>query len=330
MKIDIRARNDMRYVASDAREAEELQCDGVWNSETDSDPFPGLTLMAEHTSSIGIGPSIAVAFARTPMPMAYTAYQLQGFSGGRFTLGIGSQIKPHIERRHSMPWSQPAARMKEYILALRAIWNSWDSGDALKFQGEFYTHTLMPPAFRPPKHEFGNPKIYMAAVGPHMLGVAGEVSDGIFPHLFNTGAYLRQVVVPAVREGQARAGRPESDVEIVASTFVAFDERDYEAVRQNISFYGSTPAYRPVLEMHGWGDLQDELNRLSKENRWQEMVPLVTDDIVNEMCAHGSPSQIASTIKQRFSGLADRIGFSVPGETPPPSRFSEVIDALRS
>lgn len=330
MKIDIRARNDLRLVASDAREAEELGCDGVWNAETNSDPFPGLTLMAEHTDRITFGPSIAVAFARTPMPLAYTAHQLQGFSEGRFVLGLGSQIKPHIERRHSMPWSRPAARMREYVLALRAIWHAWETGEQLKHSGEFYTHTLMPPAFRPPAHEFGAPPIHLAGVGPHMLQVAGEVADGLFTHLFSTERYLREVVVPAVRDAQSAAGRAEAAVEIVVSTFVAFDEKDLEAVRQNIAFYGSTPAYRPVLDVHGWGDLQDELHTLSKANRWAEMGKLVGDDVVDVMCAHGSPAEIAATIRKRFGGVADRIGFSVPGDTPAPSRFAEVIDALRA
>ncbi|MET0187897.1 MAG: TIGR03617 family F420-dependent LLM class oxidoreductase [Pseudonocardia sediminis] len=327
VKIDARLRDGLDTSGGDAASAEEIGYDGAWNAENSvGDPFPGLALAAEHSQRLEIGPSVAIAFARTPMTVAYPAWELQRYSGGRLVLGLGSQVRPHIQRRFSMPWSKPAARMHEFVTALRAIWHAWETGEKLTHRGEFYDHSLMTPNFSPPPNPHGAPKVFLAAVGPHMLRTAAQVADGLFAHPFLTERYLREVIVPEIGAHRpAGAGA----FELSVSPFVALDERDVEAVRKQISFYGSTPAYRPVLELHGWGDLQDELNRLSKEGRWDDMVPLVTDDILHEMCAVGSETEVAATLRARFGDVAHRLRFNIPGDTPPPSRFTALVEAMR-
>ncbi|MPY94655.1 MAG: TIGR03617 family F420-dependent LLM class oxidoreductase, partial [Acidimicrobiia bacterium] len=282
MQLDARLRNGMAHAAEDARAAEEVGFDGAWTTENQADPFLPLALAAEHTERLLLGPSVAIAFARTPMTVAYLASDLQRYSGGRFALGLGSQVRPHVEKRFSMPWSRPAARMRDFVLALRAIWGAWEQGEPLAHRGEFYTHTLMTPAFTPPENPYGPPPVLVAAVGPRMTEVAGEVADGLLAHPFLTERYLHDVTVPALEAGLARRGDGTTldDFEIGLSAFVALDEADVEAVRRQISFYGSTPAYRPVLDAHGWGDLQTELNALSKQGRWDEMVGLVEDEVL--------------------------------------------------
>ncbi|MEZ5235742.1 MAG: TIGR03617 family F420-dependent LLM class oxidoreductase [Acidimicrobiia bacterium] len=330
MKLDARLRNGLAFAAADARDAEEAGYDGAWSSENESDAFLPLALAAGATARIELGPSVAIAFSRTPMTVAYQAADLQRFSDGRFVLGLGSQIRPHIEKRFSMPWSRPAARMREFVLALRAIFRCWEEGEPLRFEGEFYRHTLMTPHFSPPPVPGGPPPIYLAAVGPLMTEVAGEVADGLLAHPFLTVDYLRDVVLPAVERGRAKAGRTLDGFEIGLSAFVALDDADVEAVRRQISFYGSTPAYRPVLDNHGWGELQTELNSLSKQGRWDDMVRLVDDDVLAAMCAIGSPAEVAAQLVERYGGLAQRIRFNRPGDVPPPGRFAELVDAVRA
>jgi probable F420-dependent oxidoreductase len=328
MQIDVRVRNPLEVIGDDARQAEELGADGILNAEIEEDPFPGLALAAARTRRVTFGPAVAVAFARTPMTVAYPAYHLQRFSRGRFVLGLGSQIRPHIERRYGMPWSRPAARMKEFVSAVRAIWHTWDTGEPLDHDGEFYRHTLMAPMMSPTRNGFGPPKVYLAAVGQQMLRVTGEVADGLFPHAFVTERYLREVVVPAVRDGSRAAGRPDDAVEIAVSSLIATDETEFEAARAQIAFYASTLAYRPVLDLHGWGALQDELHPLSKQGRWGEMTPLVPDEVVHAMTVTGSNAEIAKGLRTRFDGVADRLNFYVPGDVPPPSRYADLIAEL--
>ena len=330
MQIDVRVRNPLEVIGDDARSAEELGADGILNAEIEEDPFPGLALAAARTERVAFGPAVAVAFARSPMVVAYQAYHLQRFSKGRFLLGLGSQIRPHIERRYSMPWSRPTARMKEFVSALHAIWHSWDTGEPPAHDGEFYTHTLMTPMMSPTRNAYGPPKVFLAAVGPQMLRVAGEVADGLFPHAFMTERYLREVVVPTLREGQHVAGRPDDAVEIAVSSLIATDEAEFEAARAQIGFYASTLAYRPVLDLHGWGALQDELHPLSKQGRWHEMTPLVPDEVVHAMTVTGSNAEIAKGLRARFEGVADRLNFYVPGDVPPPSRYADLIREVRT
>lgn len=327
MKIDARLRNDLTTAAEDIRACEEAGYDGGWNTENVSDPFLALTLAAEHSSRVEIGPSVAIAFARTPMTIAYPAWDLQRFSGGRLILGLGSQIRPHIAKRFSMPWSQPAARMHEFVTALRAIWRAWETGERLEHRGEFYEHSLMTPAFSPTAHPYGPPQIFLAAVGPHMLRTAAEVADGLFVHSFCTDRYIREVIGPTVAQHRPAGAAP---LQIAHSPFVALTEDDREAVRRQISFYGSTPAYRPVLDLHGWADLHHELNALSKQGRWDDMVPVIPDEVLDAMCAAGTETEVATTLHTRFDGIVHRVRFNRPGEIPPPQYFADLVSAMRS
>jgi len=330
MHLDARLRNGMTHAARDAAEAEEAGFDGAWTAENESDAFLPLGLAAAATSRLTLGPSVAIAFSRTPMTVAYLAADLQRFSNGRFVLGLGSQVRPHIEKRFGMPWSKPAARMRSFVQALHAIWDSWETGEPLRYESEFYRHTLMTPHFTPPRSEHGRPRVYLAAVGPLMTRVAGEVADGLLAHPFLTERYLREVIVPELRTGAERAGRTLDGFEIGLSAFVALDDADVEAVRRQISFYGSTPAYRPVLDLHGWGDLQTDLNTLSKQGRWDDMVGLVDDEVLQAMCCIGTPAEVATDLVRRWGGLAQRIRFNRPGDVPPPARFAPLVDAMRA
>jgi len=322
-------------VGARARELEEFGYDGLITAETAHDPFLPLAIAAQHTERIELGTGIAVAFARTPMVTAYTANDLQRASKGRFILGLGSQIKPHIEKRFSMPWSHPAARMREYILALRAIWAAWNDGEKLDFRGEFYRHSLMTPFFSPQPHQYGAPKVFLAAVGERMTEVAGEVADGILIHGFTTERYVKEVTLPAVERGLAKAGRSRSQFEVSGPLFVVTgtNEREIDAarqgVKQQIAFYGSTPAYRGVLELHGWGALQDELNALSKQGEWVKMGELIDDEILDTFAVEAAPSDVGAELKRRYGGVVDRLSFYAPYQSDP-EQWAAVIADLKA
>ncbi len=314
MKVDTGI-GGLAGVADAARTAEAAGFDGVWSAETSHDPFFPLLLGAEATDRIELGTGIAVAFARNPMTLAQTAWDLQAHSEGRFILGLGSQIKPHITKRFSMEWSHPAPRMREMILAIRAIWDCWTNDTKLDFRGDFYQHTLMTPFFNPGPNPHGDAKIFIAGVGPLMTKVAGEVCDGFLVHPFTTDAYLRDITLPALEEGMAISGRQRGDFETSLTAFVITGDdeesmaRNADAARGQIAFYGSTPAYRGVLDHHGWGDLQTELNALSKQGAWTEMAGLIDDDILNTFAVVAEPDQVAAGLTERFGGLVDRMGF---------------------
>lgn len=322
MKVDGGVGGDLTGIAAGVQQAEAAGFDGVFASETNQDPFLTLLLAAEHSERIEIGSNIAVAFARNPMTLAQSAHDLQRFSDGRLLLGLGSQIKPHITRRFSMEWSRPAARMREMILALRAIWATWNDGAELAFEGEFYTHTLMTPFFTPPPSPHGPPQVLLAAVGPLMTKVAGEVADGLLAHGFTTAEYLRDVTLPALDEGAAAGGRSRADLQIALPAFVVTGDDDEStekaavAVRGQIAFYGSTPAYRGVLEHHGWGDLQPELTTLSKQKRWADMGNLITDDVLDAFAVVAKPDDVAQGLLDRFAGTVDRLSFYAPYKAP--------------
>ena len=311
-------------VIDEARRHEKAGYDGLWTSESAHDPFLPLVLAAEHTGQIALGTAIAVAFARSPMQLAYTAHDLQAYSGGRFILGLGSQIKPHIERRFSMPWSHPAPRMREFIMAMRAIWSAWNDGAELSFRGDFYQHTLMTPFFSPLPAPGGAPEVFLAAVGEAMTAVAGEVADGLLVHAFSTERYLREVTLPALGSGLTAAGRSRADVEVSMLAMIATGDTEEEmaravaGARQQIAFYGSTPAYRGVLSRHGWTGLGDELNSLSRSDRddkWEAMGGLVGDDVLHAFAVVAEPAAVAAQIQRRFGGLVDRVSFYSPYET---------------
>ncbi len=317
-----------------AQEAEAAGYDGIWSAEAGHDPFLPLLIAAERTRSVELGTAIAVAFARNPMTLAVIANDLQEFSGGRFIMGLGSQIKAHIEKRFSMPWSHPAARMRELILAMRAIWDSWATGTRLDFRGDFYTHTLMTPFFSPGPNPYGPPKVFLAAVGEKMTEVAGEVADGILIHGFTTERYLREVTLPALHRGLERAGRKRDDFEVSYPGFIVTGSGETElgeakkAVRGQIAFYGSTPAYRGVLELHGWGALQGELNILSKQGEWGRMGDLITDEMLDAFAVIASPEEVPARVLSRYGDIVDRISFYAPYRAEP-ERWSRMLAALK-
>ena len=323
MKIDGGIGFDPDGIAAQAVRAEESGYDGVWSAETNHDPFLPIAVGAAATERLEFGTGIAVAFARNPMTLAVLANDLQLLTKGRFMLGMGSQIKPHITKRFSMPWSHPAPRMRELILAIRAIWKTWETGEKLAFRGEFYTHTLMTPFFDPGPNPYGNPKILLAAVGELMTEVAGEVGDGFLVHGFSTEKYLREVSLPALERGAAKGGKTRADLTVSYPGFVVTgpDEesmaRAAKGVREQIAFYGSTPAYRPVLELHGWGDLQPELNTLSKRGEWVQMGELIDDDVLNAFAVVAPLDQVAAEVRRRFEGLVDRFSFYAPYKVDP-------------
>jgi probable F420-dependent oxidoreductase len=333
MKVDGGIGGALREAGPAAAAQEAQGYDGLWTAETAHDPFFPLLLASQSTEHVELGTGIAVAFARNPMNLAQIAWDLQAASGGRFILGLGSQIKPHITKRFSMPWSHPAARMREMILAIRAIWAAWNDGTKLDFQGDFYTHTLMTPFFDPGPNPHGNAKIFLAGVGELMTEVAGEVCDGFLCHGFTTERYLREVTLPALERGAAKAGRTLADIEISGPAFVVTGTTEEEmaasvaGTKQQIAFYGSTPAYRGVLELHGWGDLQGDLNRMSKEGKWKEMGELITDDILEAFAVVGEPEQLAPGLQERYGDIVSRISFYAPYASDP-DRWRAVMDQL--
>jgi probable F420-dependent oxidoreductase len=318
LKIDGGLFADLAQVPVRARELEDLGYDGAISVETAHDPFLPLALAAEHTARVDLITSVAIALARSPMTTAHTAYDLQVLSGGRMILGLGSQIQPHIEKRFSMPWSAPAARMREFIMALRAIWDSWMTGERLNFRGDHYTHTLMTPFFRPAASPSGPPRVFLGALGDRMCEVAGEVADGVLLHPFSTERYVRERALPAVERGLAKAGRPREAFQFSLSPFVATGATDEDVrdslsgVRQQIAFYGSTPAYRKVLDLHGWGDAQDELNMLSKRGRWVEMAEVITPEMLDAFVVQAPHDRLADALGARYGGVADRLHFHAP------------------
>jgi probable F420-dependent oxidoreductase len=310
-------------VPATARRIEDLGFDGAYTFEGPHDPFLPLALAAEHTSRIRLMTAVAVAFARSPMHLAHLAWDLQGLSGGRFTLGLGSQVRAHVERRYSMAWSKPAERMRELALAIRAIWTAWQNGTLLRFEGEHYRHTLMTPMFTPAPLADGPPRLFLAGVGPRMTEVAGEVADGYFVHPFGSAQSLRELTLPALGRGLARAGRDRADVEVAWPLMVATGADDdeltasVEAARLQVAFYGSTPAYRPVLEVHGWGDLQDELASAIRGGRWEALPSLVPDEVLDAVVVRGPLDEIATLVRERTDGLVDRVAGNGPTRPGP-------------
>ena len=312
MKVDGGVGWDLASVGAQASELEEMGYSGILTAETSHDPFLPLAFAAQTTSTVDLVTGIAVAFARTPMLLAQIGHDLNATSNGRFVLGLGSQIRAHITKRFSMPWSEPANRMREFILAMRAIWDTWHNGAPLEFTGKFYTHTLMTPFFTPTNTEHGAPRVFLAAVGPRMTEVAGEVADGIIVHAFTTETYLRETTIPAIERGLAKAGKSRDDFEISYPCFVVTgrDEEELaqakQATRQQIAFYGSTPAYKPVLDSIGAGELQGELNAMSKQGRWVEMGGLIDESMMGHFAVVGEPQQVAQQIKTRYGDIVDR------------------------
>ncbi len=314
---------------------EEIGYDGAFTFESKHDPFLPLVIAAEHTTRLRLGTAIAIAFARNPMNLANLGYGLQVISEGRFVLGLGSQVRPHIEKRFSMPWSKPAARMREIVLAIRAIFERWEGRAELDFQGELYRHTLMIPAFDPGPNPFGPPPIFTAGFGPRMTEVAGEVADGFFGHPFTTRKSLLENTLPAIERGLAKSGRAREDLEIVCATLIvtADTEEEFarvkEVARKHLAFYGSTPAYRPTLECHGWGELHVELNRMSKQGRWDDMAGLVDDEVVETIAVVGERHEVAGRLRERLDGIADGAALT-NNRAPDPGFWADTVAELKS
>ena len=331
MKVDGGLFGDLSQIPERVKALEAAGYDGAMTAETSHDPFLPLTLAAEHSEKIELMTSIAVAFARSPMTLASIAHDLNAFSRGRFILGLGSQIRPHITKRFSMPWSHPAPRMREFIQAMRAIWANWHEGAPLSFKGEYYTHSLMTPMFTPTNTEYGAPRVTLAAVGPLMTEVAAEVADGMIVHAFTTRKYIDEISLPAIERGLEAGGKKRADLELSCPMFVVTgdDARSWEAARTavcgQIAFYGSTPAYRPVLEIHGWGDLQPDLNAMSKRGEWSEMGTRITDEMLEEFAVVGRPDEIAGQMKKRYGDVIDRVLATFSGDLR-----GEAMETLRS
>src|ERR1700736_3323614 len=331
MRLDAIVATDLTATARACTHAEAIGFEGIMVPEVAHDPFLPLTLAAVSTTRVRLATGIAVAFARNPMNVAVMASDLQRLSDGRFALGLGTQIKPHITRRYSMPWSSPAARMREFVAAVRAIWNAWSDETPLDFRGEYYQHTLMTPMFSHRPTECGWPSIHLAAVGPVMTALAGEIADGLNTHGFTTPAYVREVTLSQLEVGLARSGRSREDLEVSVPMMVATveDEDDprLEAMRTTIAFYGSTPAYRPVLEHHGWGALGDELHTLSKQGQWQTMGTLIDDDVLHTFAVVGDARSVGIEIMARYGDMIDRVQLGVGGND---NDVGILTDALRA
>ena len=313
MKIDAALTNvNLGQMPTVAQAAEALGFDGVWTSETQHEAFLPLPLVAEHTRRIQFGTAIAVAFARSPTILAHIAWDLAAQSGGRFILGLGTQVKAHVERRFGMKWESPAPKLREMILALHAIWDCWQNGTPLNFRGEFYKLTLMTPFFSPGPIQTPHVPIFIAGVNTGLCRLAGELADGFHVHPFHTAKYVRESVLPAIEAGAAKTGRTRRDVQLSASVFVVTDDAEREMVRTQVSFYASTPSYRPVLELHGWGEAGERLSHLASRKQWQDMPREISDEMLAEFAVVGTPSELPAKLHTKYAGLVDRVTLYLP------------------
>ncbi len=318
---------DLKDVPSIAKAAEGVGFDALWASETQHDPFLPCALIAEHTRKLNFGTAIAVSFARSPATLAYTAWDLAAQSGGRFILGLGTQVKAHIERRFGMPWPESVTgKLREQILAMRALWECWQNGTKLNFRGEYYKLTLMSPFFTPSplppspnlgegmgvRGARGEVPIYIAGVNAGLARLAGEMCEGFHAHPFNSPRYLREVILPAIGEGAKKAGREKKDITVSVTAFAATSPEEANFARAQVSFYASTPSYRPVMDLHGWGDAAGKLSGHASRGAWAEMPMLISDEILNEFCLVTTPERLASALKTRYAGIADRLTLYSP------------------
>lgn len=337
MKLDINiAIDSLRDVPALVRDAEALGFDGVWASETKHDPFLPLALAAEHTSRVSLGTAIAVAFPRSPTVVAHTAWDLQAASGGRLILGLGTQVKGHNERRFSVPWTAPGPRLREYILALRALWECWQTGQPINFSGEHYAITLMTPFFAPGPIAHPRIPIYIAAVNAYNLRLAGELCEGVHLHPFHSVKYLREFALPHIQAGLAKSGRTRADIALSTSAFMMTGRTDEERarireqVKAQIAFYASTRTYEPVLAAHGWQDLMPRLHRKSVEGDWGGMAALITDEMLAAFAVEAPLDGLADALRARYAGLLDRLAPYLPLETRPDrAQIAALADALR-
>jgi probable F420-dependent oxidoreductase len=316
---------DITTAGRAASVAEEIGFHGAWTTETAHDPFLPLAVAVGTTTTLTLGTAVAVAFPRSPVHLAMAADDLHRASAGRFVLGLGSQVRAHVERRFGAEFDHPVARMRELVEAIRAVWACWHDGSRLAVDGEFYRLDLMPPMFSPGVNPHGHPPIFISAVGPRMAALAGEVADGVFVHGFSTAGYLRDVTVPAVEAGCATAGRERGAVEICRPVFVVTGRDEAELrnnsrrVRERLGFYGSTSTYAPVLEHEGWQEIGDDLRRLVRSGRWEELGDPITDDVLDALAIVAPIGEVGAAINARFEGVVDRLSFNVPYLDDPPT-----------
>lgn len=303
----------LNNAAGIAMAAENMGFDALWTSETMHDPFLPCTLIAEHTQKLHFGTAIAVSFARNPANLAYTAWDLAAQSGGRFMLGLGTQVKAHIERRFGMSWPESVVgKLREQILATRAFWNAWQKNEKLDFRGEYYKLTLMSPFFNPGPIDHPDIPIYIAGVNSGLARLAGETCQGFHAHPFHSPRYLGEVILPAIEQGTSRSGRTRSDVLISVTAFVATSPEEETFVRAQLSFYASTPSYRPVMALHGWGEVAEQLSALAARGQWGEMFGLISDEMLHTFCLVTDPASLPVELNKRYSGLADRLSLYIP------------------
>ena len=337
MKLDTGlATEPLASAGTAARAAEELGFDAAWTSETNHDPFLPLVLAAKETSQITLGTSIAVAFPRSPMVLAQLAWDLQALSKGRFILGLGTQVKAHNERRFGVKWEQPGPRLREMIEMIRAIWDTFQDGARPQYEGSFYKFALMTPFFNPGPLECGRPKLYIAGVNEYMCRLAGELCDGFHVHPLHTIRYLDEVILPNLRLGLAKAGRERSQLTLASSVFVVTGrdadaiEKTKRRVKQQIAFYGSTPAYRRVLEVHGWAELGPRLTERSKKGDWASMADAISDEMLEELAVVAREDDVVDRVKQKYAGYLDRLSFYFPGTLGDDGRKRALVRAFNA
>jgi probable F420-dependent oxidoreductase len=332
MKIDAATlAPNLNEVPALACAAEEIGFDALWTSETQHDPFLPLALAAEHTSRIELGTAIAVAFPRSPTALAHIAWDLAAQSNGRFILGLGTQVKPHIERRFGMVWESPVAKLREMILAMRAVWAAWQGAGQVNFRGEFYKITLMTPFFNPGPIEHPNVPIFIAGVNEKLCQLAGELCQGFHVHPFHSPRYVREVTIPSIKKGLQQSHRTRADIQLSSAIFVATDDAEKEMARAQIAFYASTPSYRPVLEVHGWGETGERLSSLASHKRWDELPAQITDEMLNEFAVVvDNADELPARIMERYEGLLDRVTFYTPFEPGEgAARWRKIVSAFK-
>ncbi|MFV1860008.1 MAG: TIGR03617 family F420-dependent LLM class oxidoreductase [Anaerolineales bacterium] len=314
MKIDAQiAPSSLSSIPEVASGAEQLGFDAIWSSETQHDPFLPLALVSEHTERMRFGTSVAIGFARSPATLAYTAWDLAEASKGRFILGLGTQVKPHIERRFGMPWpDSPVGKLRELIEAVRAFWQAWQTGERLNYRSEHYKLTLMSPFFNPGPIDHPDIPIYIAGVNTGLSRLAGEVADGFHAHVYHSTRYLREVVRPAINEGAMRANRSPNDILLSTAAFAVTRPEEAEFVRSQIAFYASTPTYHPVMELHGWGETAERLQGLARKGAWEEMAQQIDDEMLNTFAVVCEPAALSKMLIERYEGLVDRLALYIP------------------
>lgn len=303
----------LKDVPAITKTAEVIGFDAIWTQETQHDPFLPFPLIAEHTSRLKMGTAIAVSFARSPANLAYTAWDLAAQSGGRFMLGLGTQVKAHIERRFGQTWPESVmGKLREQIQVIRAFWDCWQNGTKLNVRGEYYKITLMSPFFNPGPIEHPNIPIYIAGVNTGLAKLAGEMCDGFHVHPFHTPRYLREVILPSIEAGAEKEGRKRQDVSVSVTAFAATTPEDANFARAQVAFYASTPSYRAVMELHGWGEVAEQLSTHAAKGEWAEMPMLITDEMLNEFCLVTDDANLAAGLKSRYEGIADRLALYTP------------------